>query len=112
MNDTRRDPHPEVRLRHLRALAASHPAPRRPARSPRRRHRVLVCLGWVLIVAGPLLALSHLILDAPGAKFIWWTSTLASYDVTVIIVIIGVALALRAGPADAHEAGTSREPSS
>lgn len=116
MNFTTRRAHPDDSLRHLRALAAraeaSQHRSRRPERSSQRRHRNLVLLGWALIAVAPLLALTHLIIDVPGAgaNFTWWTTTIASYEVVVITVIIGIALAFRAAPSNAVV--TRNQPSS
>ena len=88
-------------LHHLHALAAaSVEASRHPIRSPQLGHRNLVRFGWVLIAVAPPFALSHLVIDLPGtgAEFTWWTTTIASYEVVVITVIIGIALAFRTAP--------------
>lgn len=94
---TRFDPlHPLSSIAHRPSHA------RRPPRIPsaQRTHRRLVRLGWVLLAAGPTLALIHVLTDAQrgGSTNTWWTYTLASYDITVIIAIIGAALVWRTPP--------------
>lgn len=111
MNSRRPHPRTDDPLRPLHSLAAVQPPRARPVRSRHRRHQALVRAGWMLIVVGPLLALSHLIVDAPGTELTWWTGTIASYDVAVIIVIIGTALAFRSAPADRVDADARRAPS-
>lgn len=69
-----------------------------PPTDPVRTHRRLVRLGYALLATGPLLALAHLVTDARSTDSPWWTYTIASYDITVIIVIIATALILRTPP--------------
>ncbi|WP_426621861.1 hypothetical protein [Microbacterium sp. As-52] len=52
----------------------------------------------MLLVTGPVLALAHLVSDTQSTDAAWWTYTVASYDVAVIIVIVAVALILRTPP--------------
>ncbi len=72
--------------------AGSHPL------DPARTHRRLVRLAYVLLALGPALALAHLVSDTQSTDAAWWTYTVASYDVAVIMVIIAVALILRTSP--------------
>lgn len=89
-------------LPHLHRIHPSHQRPR-PARTPERTHRQLVRLGRVLLVAGPLLATVHLLLDtqSSGSSGTFWTYTVASLEAAVIMTIVGVALAWR-DPRGAH----------
>lgn len=105
MTSASSDAVPEDLPHHLRHH--SHPAPTtasQPGRTadPRheRRHRRLVRLGQLLLALGPALALSHLITDVQLADRTgtFWTYTLASYDITIVITIIGIALTCRASP--------------
>lgn len=73
---------------------------------PVRTHRRLIRLGYMLLTTGPVLALTHLLSDARWAEGTWWTYTVASYDVALIMVIGAVALVLRKPPRPA--AGTDR----
>lgn len=102
MNSTAPRTRSEDPLRHLRAPATvGVPAtPARSVSSSQRLHRNLVRLGRALIAVAPVLALSHLVIDLPGAgvEFTWWTLTIASYDAVAITVIIGIALAFRTAP--------------
>ncbi|WP_404436317.1 hypothetical protein LG322_14300 [Microbacterium aerolatum] len=66
---------------------------------PVRTHRRLVRLGYALLAAGPVLALAHLINDTQSTDAAWWTYTVASYDIALIIVMAAVALILRNPPA-------------
>ncbi|GEM_PF-3538479 len=90
-------------LHHLTAVHSSSPgAPSR--RSPAERtHRRLVRLGYMLLICGPALALAHLISDAQSTDVAWWTYTIASFDIAVIMVIVALALILRAPPGHAAE---------
>jgi len=93
--------HRHTPLPHLHRI---HPSPqrRRPERTPERTHRQLVRLGRVLLVAGPLLATVHLLLDAQsGTDGTFWTYTVASLEAAVITTIVGIALAWRE-PQGAH----------
>ena len=65
---------------------------------PVRTHRRLVRLGYVLLALGPALALAHLVSDTQSTDAAWWTYTVASYDVALIMVIGAVALILRTSP--------------
>lgn len=65
---------------------------------PERTHRRLVRLGYVLLATGPVLALTHLVSDTQSTDAAWWTYTIASYDVALIMVIGAVALILRTSP--------------
>lgn len=71
---------------------------------PMRTHRRLVRLGYVLLATGPVLALAHLVSDMQSTDAAWWTYTVASYDIALIIVMVAVALILRDPPA----AGTNQ----
>jgi len=57
-------------------------------------------LGRVLLGVGPILALSHAVADAQVTEgdAPVWTYTFGSFDVAVIITILGVALAWREPP--------------
>lgn len=118
MSSTPQRPRPDDPLRHLRGRAAvGATTPRRASRNPRslrNRHRNLVRFGWVLIAVAPLFALSHLLVDALSteAVFTRWTTTIASYDVVVITVIIGIALVCRTAPTVGDSGVTARQPSS
>ncbi|WP_426183448.1 hypothetical protein [Microbacterium sp. TWP3-1-2b2] len=63
-------------------------------------------LGRVLLVLGPVLVVSHVLGDTVPVLAVdpVWTYTVASYDIAVIITIIGVALAWRAPPDEAGRA--------
>ncbi|WP_404438195.1 hypothetical protein LG322_04035 [Microbacterium aerolatum] len=64
----------------------------------------------MLLATGPVLALAHLVSDTQSTDAAWWTYTVASYDVALIIVIVAVALILRAPPhptAEADERSTA-----
>lgn len=91
-------------MRHLRHLADISPPSSAPtsAVSPKERtHRRLVRLGQVLLVLGPALIVSHILSDAQFAgEPALWTYTLASYDVAIVVTIIGAALTWRTPPAE------------
>lgn len=96
-------------LHHLSAVAraSSHTAPS-PRMSPAARtHRQLVCLGYVLLVVGPGLALAHLVSDIQRVDASWWTYTLASYEVATISTIVAVALVLRTPPIERGSANNN-----
>ena len=72
--------------------AGTHPL------DPVRTHRRLVRLGYVLLATGPVLALAHLLSDTQSTDAAWWTYTVASYDIALVIVMAAVALILRDPP--------------
>lgn len=118
MNYTPQRPRPDDPLRHLRGqVAVGANTPQHASRNPRSlqsRHRNLVRFGWVLIAVAPLFALSHLLIDAFNTEVVFtrWTTTIASYDVVVITVIIGIALVCRTAPTIGDSGVTRRQSSS
>lgn len=97
---------PMRHLRHLADIASPMPAPTSAVSYRERTHRRLVRLGRVLLVLGPALIVSHLFSDTQFAgEAALWTFTVASYDVAVVITIIGAALTWRTPPAEELSGG-------
>lgn len=98
------DGRPTDSLRHLRPLADISLSPSVTTSTVphnERTHRRLVRLGRVLLVLGPSLIMSHILSDTQFAgETAVWTYTLASYDVAVVVTIIGAALTWRTPPAE------------
>lgn len=63
-----------------------------------RRHRRLVRLGALILLAAVTGILAHIVIDATTRDWSFWTYTLASYETATILAIIGIALIWREPP--------------